>query len=249
MITQNNDWKERGQRAVGAATDLASGLFRGLQNIGPRIQATQYKPIVEAFCAWCGLMAAQHGRLQRTELDGFRNFLLQNREHPVFGGFPLEELIDKFRQYAIKAFLEESEVFNTVLNPIAQDSEEARLILTGCMNVIYADGHCDENERLQLEQLANRLGVNTDAMARKMGVILPAPSRQSSAAPHLSPFARSATAPAQAAPPPQQAAPPPPPMPQQAAPPPPPPPRAGGEPCSLCQGKGCVFCNQTGFKG
>ncbi|MBF0270906.1 MAG: TerB family tellurite resistance protein [Magnetococcales bacterium] len=272
MSTQN-EWKERGQRAVGAATDLATGLFRGLQNIGPRIQAAQYKPIVEAFCAWSGLMAAQHGRLQRTELDGFRNFLMQNREHPIFGGFPLEELIDKFRNYAIKAFLEETDIFYTVLNPIPQDSEEARLIITGCLNVIYADGHCDENERMQLEQLANRLGVNTEVMARKMGVILPAPTRQS-ASPYLSPFARSATAmpsppPAAPEPPPYSApqqsyAPPPPapapqqqpyappPPPPQAAPPPPPAPAArpaGGSICTLCQGKGCVFCNQTGYKG
>ncbi|MBF0191284.1 MAG: TerB family tellurite resistance protein [Magnetococcales bacterium] len=258
MSTQN-EWKERGQRAVGAATDLATGLFRGLQNIGPRIQANQYKPIVEAFCAWTGLMAAQHGRLQRTELDGFRHFMLQNREHPVFGGFPLEELLDKFRNYAIKAFLEETEIFHTVLNPIPQDSEEARLIITGCMNVIYADGHCDENERLSLEQLANRLGVNTDSMARKMGVILPAPTRPQPSTPHLSPFARSATAapPYPATPEPQPYAAPQPyvaPPPPQAAPPPPPPPSpaarpAGGQPCTLCQGKGCVFCNQTGYKG
>ncbi|MBF0628991.1 MAG: TerB family tellurite resistance protein [Magnetococcales bacterium] len=255
MNTQN-EWKERGQRAVGVATDLAAGLFKGLQNIGPRIQATQYRPVVEAFCAWCGLMAAQQGRLQRTEIEGFRNFLLQNRQHPIFGGFPLEELIDKFKSYAIKAFLEENEIFNTVLHPIPQDSEEAKLIITGCLNVIYADGQCDENERVQLEILANRLGIYTEALARKMGVILPPPVHRA-ASPHLSPFGGAPVAgssPFQAPPsPPIYAAPPPP---VQSAPPPPPPPppapqpaaRAGGETCSLCQGKGCVFCNQTGFK-
>ncbi|GAB0055712.1 hypothetical protein SIID45300_00007 [Candidatus Magnetaquicoccaceae bacterium FCR-1] len=275
MVTQT-DWKEKGQRAMGAATDLATGLFKGLQNIGSRVQSAQYRPIVEAFCAWTGLMAAQHGKLQRTEIEGFRNFLLQNTQHPVFGGFPLEELIDKFRDYAIKAFLDERAVFDAVLHPIPQDSEEAKLIVTGCLNVIYADGQCDENERMLLEQLAQRLAVNTEVLARRMGIILPPPVHAApfraapspfQAAPQPAPYqaapspfqAAPQPAPYQAAPPPVQAAP----SPFQAAPQPapyqaaPPPVQAaptavrssGGEPCSLCQGKGCVFCNQTGFKG
>ncbi|MBF0614684.1 MAG: TerB family tellurite resistance protein [Magnetococcales bacterium] len=252
MNTQN-EWKERGQRAVGAATDLAAGLFKGLQNIGSRVQSAQYKPIVEAFCAWCGLMAAQKGRLKRTEIEAFRNFLLQNRQHPVFGGFPIEELIDKFKEYAVKAFLEEDAVFHTVLHPIPQDSEEARLIVTGCLNVIYADGYCDDAERQQLDLLAQRLGINTEIMARKMGIILP--PTNPAATPYYGSVGQAAVpsggSPFQAMPAPQAYAPPPPPP--QAAPSPPPPvasvPPAGGQLCGMCQGKGCVFCNQTGYKG
>ncbi|MBF0126773.1 MAG: TerB family tellurite resistance protein, partial [Magnetococcales bacterium] len=191
MVIQN-EWMGRGQRAVGAATDLATGLFKGLQNLGPRIQSAQYKPIVEAFCAYTGLMAAQHGRLQRTEIDGFRNFLLQNRQHPVFGGFPLEELIEKFKNYAVRAFLDESEPFTTVLHPIAQGSEEANLIVAGCLNVIFADGRCDENERRQLDQLAARLGVDTERLAQNMGVSLP---RGAGTATQGSAFARTAAPP------------------------------------------------------
>ncbi|MBF0261861.1 MAG: TerB family tellurite resistance protein [Magnetococcales bacterium] len=262
MVTQT-DWKEKGQRAVGAATDLATGLFKGLQNIGSRVGSAQYRPIVEAFCAWTGFMAAQHGKLQRTEIEGFRNFLLQNVQHPVFGGFPLDELIDKFRDYAIKAFLDERAVFDAVLHPIPQDSDEAKLIITGCLNVIYADGQCDENERQLLEQLAQRLAVNTEVLARRMGIILPNPVRS---APYQAAAYQATPQPYQAAPQPApyQAAPPPPPVQTppspayQVAPPPPPPSvqaspsparPAGGVPCSLCQGKGCVFCNQTGIKG
>ncbi|MBF0437982.1 MAG: TerB family tellurite resistance protein [Magnetococcales bacterium] len=220
MVAQN-EWMDRGHRAVGAATDLATGLFRGLQNIGPRIKAAQYKPVVEAFCAYTGLLAAQHGRLQRTEIDGFRNFLLQNGQHPVFGGFPLEELIDKFKNYAVRAFLDENQVFSEVLNPIARGSEEAHLIVAGCMSVIYADGNCDANEQTLLDQLSQRLGVDTTRMAQSMGIFLPSAPRTQSPTRAIS-----------------------------SPPPPPPPPVAtpNREPCSMCQGKGCVFCNQTGFK-
>ncbi|MBF0296155.1 MAG: TerB family tellurite resistance protein [Magnetococcales bacterium] len=252
MATQN-EWVERGQRAVGAATDMATGLFRGLQNLGPRIQAAQYKPIVEAFCAYTGLMAAQHGRLRRQEIDGFRNFLMQNRQNPVFGGFPLDELIDKFRNYAVRAFLEETAIFDTVLHPIARGSDEARLIVTGCLSIVYADGRCDESERIQMEQLATRLGVDTWRMMQELGVVLPSWSGSPAPAAHVAapppPPPAYATAPPPPPPPAYAAAPPPPPA--QTAPPPPPPARpaaAGREPCSFCQGTGCVFCNNTGFK-
>ncbi|MEO5346372.1 MAG: TerB family tellurite resistance protein [Magnetococcus sp. YQC-9] len=291
MVTQT-DWKERGQRAVGAATDLATGLFKGLQNIGSRVQSAQYRPILEAFCAWTGLMAAQHGKLQRAEIEAFRNFLLQNAQHPVFGGFPLEELIEKFRSYAIKAFLDEREVFDSVLHPISQDSEEAKLIVTGCLNVIYADGQCDESERFYLEQLALRLAVNTEVLARRMGIILPpvqttpfqtaSQSAPYQAPPQPAPYqapsqpapyqAPSQPAPYQAPPQPAPYQAPPQPAPYQAPPqsapyqaPPQPAPlqnaaspiptsgysvpsSSGSVVCSLCQGKGCVFCSQTGFK-
>ncbi|MBF0181664.1 MAG: TerB family tellurite resistance protein [Magnetococcales bacterium] len=255
MATQN-EWMERGQRAVGAATDMATGLFRGLQNLGPRIQASQYKPIVEAFCAYTGLMAAQHGRLRRAEIDGFRNFLMQHRQNPVFGGFPMDELIDKFRNYAVRAFLEETAIFDTVLHPIARGSDEARLIVTGCLSIVYADGRCDENERVQMEQLATRLGVDTWRMMQELGVVLPSWSGASAPPPPPPPSPAHAAPPppppvyaAPPPPPPAYAAPPPPPPAHAAAPPPPARPAASGrEPCSFCQGAGCVFCNNTGFK-
>lgn len=255
MVIQN-EWTQRGQRAVGAATDLATGLFRGIQNIGPRIQAAQYKPIVEAFCAYTGLMAALRGRLQTTEIDGFKNFLLMNRQHPVFGGFPLDELVDKFKNYAVRTFLNETEIFSSVLNPIQKNSEEAQLIVAGCMSVIYADGHCDANELKELNQLAQRLEVNIESMAQNMGVVLPQvnqphvqpqaplqvqpnfqpqpqlqPQSQPQSMPRTSAFARtvSTTGSTSVTPVSSQGA-------------------AGQEKCSLCQGKGCVFCNQSGFK-
>lgn len=240
MVMQN-EWKERGHRAVGAAADLASGLFRGVQNIGPRIQAAQYRPIVEAFCAYTGLMAAQHGRLQRTEIDGFRNFLLQNRQHPVFGGFPLDELIDKFKNYAVKAFLEETEIFSSVLNPIPPNSDEAQLIVAGCLSVIFADGHCDANERVQLDQLARRLNVDTALMARNMGVSLPDSSASGAMTPPVLPpvMASPQAAPSRGSAFSQAAASISVPTAQSGS---------GREMCTFCQGKGCVFCNETGFK-
>ena len=167
------NWEQRGQRAVGAAADLATGLFKGFRSLGGRIQAARFQNVVEAFCAYSGLLAAQNGRLKQAEIASFRNFLVENRQHPVLGHFTPDELVDKFRHYAIKAFLEEHETFTSVLDNINKQSEEASLVVAGCLTVTFADGHCDQAEREQLDRLAINLQVDLLQLSQSMGVVLP----------------------------------------------------------------------------
>ncbi len=244
MAIPTSTWEERGQRAVGAAADLATGLFKGLRGIGGRVQAARFRPTVEALCASAGLIAAQQGRLKRAEIDGFRRFLQNNRQHPVIGQFQPDELLALFRDYAVKAFLEEDDAFTQVLDRVGTATDEANLIVLGCLSVVFADGQCSPQEREQIDSLAGRLGVNVDRLAQSVGVTLPAPlaTYQPPAAipaPMSTPAAPPAMSPPPAAPAPVMAPPP------VAA----PAPAAGRVPCGLCQGKGCVFCNQTGFTG
>lgn len=251
MAGSSTNWEERGQRAVTSATDLASGIFQGFRGIGTRIKAARFRPVIEAFCAYTGLIAAENGRLKQVEIDSFRSFLIEQRNHPVIGHFSPDELVDKFRGYAIKAFLEENDVFVSVLDPIQSGSEEGQLIMTGCLAITYADGICDAGERQQLENLASRLSINLDQLTGNMGVSLPvaAPRRPSllgrmvgqppafgqqqvpnvhSQAPNVQYQAPNVQqqAPNFSSPRPQS----PPVTPSQGA-------------CTFCQGKGCPFCN------
>ena len=268
MATSGTNWDQRGQRAVGAAADLTAGLIKGFRSIGGRIQAARYKSVIEAFCASSGLVAAQNGRLKREEIAGFRRFLVENRQHAVLGHFSPDELIDKFREYAIKAFLEDDDAFVAVLDQIPKQSEEAKLIVTGCLAVVYADGQCDHLEQAQMDKLARDLDVDLKQLSDNMQVSLPPaeqPAEQSPAQPAAQP---AAPAPrggsshftqsiASAAPPPRPV-PAPSPMVQQPPapslpnePPPPPAPRTpppGKTACTFCSGKGCAFCGNTGYR-
>ncbi|MBF0161548.1 MAG: tellurite resistance TerB family protein [Magnetococcales bacterium] len=228
--------------SISSGSLLSSGLLQGFRNLGTRIQAVHYRPVMEAFCACAGRMAAADGRLKPAEVAGFRRFVLENQSNPVLGSFPVEELAAKFQEYAVKVFLGEEEAFVRVLNPIAPGSEAARMIVAGCLAVAHADGVCDNQEQQHLEQLAQRLGVPMAEWAA--GVVdvdvtppptspplsLPRPSRLGSVL--------------QSAPPsPSPPSPPPSPSPPSPSPPSPPP-----APCSFCQGKGCVFCRHTGLQ-
>jgi len=256
MSTTN--WEERGQQAVGAAANLATGLIKGFRSLGGRIQAGRHLPVIEAFCACAGRVAAQNGSLKREEIEGFRRFLLDNRQHPLLGHFPADELVNKFRDYAVKAFLQEEEVFIRVLDQVTKGSDEANLIIAGCFTVVFADGDCDARERDQIEQLAGSLGVATAAIAQEMGVVLPPATspvqpagRDLPLAPASPPQVDVPPAPPPTGAPPRKTAPPPPvapvhpaELPRPAAPP-------AAEPaknlCSFCGGKGCAFCNNTGL--
>ncbi len=236
------NWEERGQRAVGAAADLTAGLIKGFRSLGGRIQAARFQSVIDGFCASAGLVAAQNGRLKREEVEGFRRFLVENRQHPVLGHFAPDELVDKFRDYAVKAFLEDDEAFVRVLDQIPKRSEEANLILTGCLAVVYADGHCDQLEQTQIEKLARDLGVNLKQLSDNMQVSLPPPDPPALPTPRAggSRFTQSMSSA------------PPPPRPEPApAPEPPPPPAtpaaANRAACTFCNGKGCAFCGNTGF--
>jgi len=254
MSTTN--WEERGQAAVGAAANLATGLFKGFRSLGGRIQAGRHLPVIEAFCACSGMVAAQNGKLKREEIEGFRRFLLNNRQHPVLGRFPSDEMVSKFRDYAVKAFLDEEEVFTRVLDQVTRGSDEAYLIVAGCLAVVFADGHCDPMERNGIEHLAGTLGIDTATVARSMGVTLPPPtagetpravaiSQQQPLAPSIAPppAPPSMTAPMAAPPPPAPTS-----VPSRpSVPPAAPSAQPAGKPCSFCSGKGCAFCNNTGI--
>ncbi|MBF0584501.1 MAG: TerB family tellurite resistance protein [Magnetococcales bacterium] len=205
--------------AISSPSFLSSGLLQGFRNLGNRVKAVHYRPVMEAFCACLGQMAAADGRLRPAELAGFRRFVLDNHANPVVGSFPADELVENFKQYAIKAFLEEDEVFVRVLDPITPGSEAAQMIITGCLAVAFADGVCDSQERQQLAQLADRLGVDMAALTGGETEALPLPP-PAAAAPRPSRLARALQEPA----PPKQ------PM------------------CTFCQGNGCVFCQQTGIQ-
>lgn len=257
MAAETN-WEERGQRAVGSATDLATGIYRGFKNIGGRIKTTRHRPVVEAFCAYTGRIAAENGRLKQSEIDGFRAFLIQSRNHPVLGHFPVDELVEKFKQYAIKAFLEDDDVFITALDPISIGSDESQLIVSGCLAVSLADGDCDPGELKLLNDLCSRLQVNILSVAQILGVILPSTDNQSlSTHPLNANVSGSQSPPINISPPETNA--------RRSS-----PlysndqstsinePRVSNIPhssmatgkttCSLCQGKGCVFCKNTGYK-
>ena len=205
-----------------AASFLSSGLFQGFRSIGTRIKAVHYKPVMEAFCACAGRIAAENGRLKSSEVTAFRRFVLEHNDHPVIKTFPFDELTEKFKAYAIHAFLEEEEVFIRVLDPIESGSEAAQWIVTGCLAVAFADGVCDVGERVMLDSLASRLGIKTEMLVQALGVELPPVARASrlgravqqavvvDAHAHQSADLR--------------------------------------EMCTLCQGKGCVFCQGSGFK-
>jgi tellurite resistance protein len=235
-MADNTNWEDRGQRAVGAAADLATGLFKGFRSIGTRIQAGRHQYVVDAFCACSGLVAAQNGRLKKDEIEGFRRFLLDNRQHPVIGHFDPDDLVRKFKDYAVQAFLEDDEVFTRVLDKVNRNSEEANLIITGCLIVVFADGHCDDQEQNQIEQLALKLGVDIQNLAQSAGVTMPPTSQQPASRPRASSMTRNLSS---ASPKPQNITPA---APQIA-------PKqtiqhqdSNKTECSFCKGKGCAFC-------
>lgn len=250
MTLFSDNRAEAGQQTA-RSSFLSSGLFQGFRNMATRIKAAHFQPVVEAFCACAGRIAAENGRLKLVEVKAFRYFVIENQAHPILKNFPPEELAEKFKTYAIHAFLEEEEAFVRVLDPITPGSEEAQMIITGCLAVAFSDGVCDTGQRLQLEQLATRLGVETEALTQSMGVKLPPVSRASRLGSALAtPISQPAQASALQQPvysrQPAQAS-----APQRPAQPNPPPPAGqGGQQaiCTLCQGKGCVFCNNTGVK-
>lgn len=222
MADSSTNKGERGRRTAPSNSFFASGLFQGFRNIGTRIKAAHYKPVIEAFCACAGRIAAEDGRLKPAEIAGFRRFILENHAHPVICNFVPDELQEKFKAYAIHVFLEEEEAFIRVLDPIVPGSEAAQMIVTGCLAVAFSDGVCDPGERLQLENLAVRLGVEIGELTQALGVDLPPASHSSN--PDKAPQQQAASDPQPVIPNSEQ------------------------QVCTLCQGKGCVFCNGTGFK-
>lgn len=210
--------------AIPSPSLLSSGLLQGFRNLGMRVKAAHYRPVMEAFCACLGQMAAADGRLKPAELAGFRRFVLENHANPVMGSFPADELVEKFKAYAIQAFLEEDEVFIRVLDPITPGSEAAQMIVAGCLAVAHADGVCDKQEEQYLAALGRRFGVDLDGLTKGL--------EEASTPP--------ATRPSRLALAVQQ------PIVQPPVEPPVAPPPVAKPVCTFCQGNGCVFCQQTG---
>ena len=267
MASSPKNREEPGRLALSSRSFFMSGLFQGFRNIGTRIKAAHYKPVMEAFCACAGRIAAENGRLKQAEVTGFRQFILEHHTHPVIGNFSVDELVEKFKEYAIKAFLEDEEPFITVLDLIVPGSEAAQMIVTGCLAVAFADGECDRGERIQLENLAVRLGVKIEELTKDLGVDLPPPASRSSRLGMALQQPVTAKQPATAQPATAQ-------QPVTAQPATAKQPATAQQPvtaqpatvqpatvqqqpvssgdeqqkCTFCQGKGCVFCKNTGFK-
>jgi stress response protein SCP2/tellurite resistance protein len=179
-MAQDSTWSRRGEQAVGAAADLVAGLGRGLGQLGGRIRRGQYRAFVEGLCAVAGDVASQNGRLKKEELEGFRKFLVDNRANPAIKPFDPDELTEKFREYAIKAFLCEETAFLRAVDEVKRSSEKkgelGELIVIAALGIAYADGDCDELELQTIEQYAKALQVELPTLVRSLGIELPEPA-------------------------------------------------------------------------
>ena len=165
--------KDAGTAIVGKAAGLVTGLGKGLMKLGGLVNPSKYKATAEAFCAQAGLVAAQNGNLKPEEVQSFKEFLVANGSNPVLNALPADEMAKKFRDYAIKAFVCDEAAFATALDPIAPESDEAKLIVTGCLAIAFADGECDDDERARIEEMAATLKIDTAKLAEELGLELP----------------------------------------------------------------------------
>lgn len=62
---------------------MVTGLCKGLHNIGGHIQSARHMAVIEAFCAYTGLIAAPNGRLKQWEVAGFRHFLVREDQRTI----------------------------------------------------------------------------------------------------------------------------------------------------------------------
>ena len=177
-MAESSTWSRRGERAVGAAADLVGGLGRGFGQVGKRIRRGQYKVFAEGLCAVAGDVASRNGRLKPEEITGFRSFLVENRDNPAIKFFEPDVLAQKFRDYAVKAFLCDDEAFIRVIDEVKQSSKNGKelsdVILIGALSIAFADGECDDFELEAIQDYADRLSVDLPALVGDMGLVLPA---------------------------------------------------------------------------
>lgn len=183
--SNDNVWARRGEQAVGAATDLVIGVGRGFASIGSRLKRSQYQAFADGLCAVAGDVASQNGRLKAEEIQAFRNFVLSNREHPAVKPFDPEDLTERFKDFAIKAFLCDDATFARVIDQAklkAEGSSElGEMVLLGALAIAYADGDCDEREQSTLQSYADRLTVDLPELLQRVATPTALPESLASA--------------------------------------------------------------------
>jgi tellurite resistance protein len=167
------DWQKRGASVVNSGVDFVAGMGHAFKNLGSVIKRGKYANFIETFCAIAGDVASQNGRFEATETEGFKRFLLNNHDNPVIGAFPIDDLLGKFKQYAVAAFLCDEEKLIKAMAGVEPGSEEARLVIIAALAVAYADGECDTREAACLLQYAKRLNIDLAQLAQELNFSLP----------------------------------------------------------------------------
>lgn len=170
------DWQKRGENVVNSGIDFVAGIGRGFMNLGGAIKRGKYANFIETFCAIAGDVASQNGRFEAAETEGFKRFLLDHHDNPVIAAFPVDDLLAKFRQYAIAAFLCDEEKLVKAIHGVEAGSDEARMVIIGALAIAYADGTCDTAEAACIEQYAKKLKVDLAQLAHELNLALPTAS-------------------------------------------------------------------------
>ena len=177
------DWQKRGESVVNSGIGFVSGIGHAFKNLGSTIKRGKYANFIETFCAIAGDVASQDGRFEDSETAGFKRFLLDNHDNPVIGAFPVNDLLGKFKQYAIAAFLCDEEALLKAIKGVEPGSEEARTVIIGALAVAYADGECDNAEAACIQGYAKKLNIDLAQVAQELNLSLP--TSNVAALPHI----------------------------------------------------------------
>ncbi|WP_295455039.1 TerB family tellurite resistance protein [uncultured Thiodictyon sp.] len=177
------DWQKRGESVVNSGIDFVSGIGHAFKNLGGAIKRGKYANFIETFCAIAGDVASQDGRFEPSETEGFKRFLLDHHDNPVIAAFPVDDLLGKFKQYAIAAFLCDEEKLVKAIHGVEAGSDEARTVIIGALAIAYADGNCDAAESACIAQYARKLDVDLAQLAHELNLSLPTSS--AAALPHI----------------------------------------------------------------
>ena len=180
------DWQKRGENVVNSGIDFVAGIGHAFTNLGSVIKRGKYANFIETFCAIAGDVASQNGRFEPAETEGFKRFLLNNHDNPVIGAFPVDDLLAKFRQYAIAAFLCDEEKLIKAIKGVEAGSEDARMVIIAALAVAYADGECDTKEAACILQYAKKLNIDLAQLAHELNLSLPTFS--AGELPHIAPL-------------------------------------------------------------
>ena len=169
----SRDWQKTGESVVNASADLISGFSKGIKGIGNRFKRSKHAELVEALCAISGDVVSQNGRFRPEEERAFRDFILQNREHPAFTAFETDELVEKMKNYAIACFLCDKEKIVSAIQGIEQNSDSAKFIILATFSLAFGDGYCDASEARCIREYATLLGVDLTPLSNELNITLP----------------------------------------------------------------------------
>jgi tellurite resistance protein len=170
------DWQKRGENVVNSGVDFVAGIGHAFMNLGGAIKRGKYANFIETFCAIAGDVASQDGRFEPSESEGFKRFLLDHHDNPVIAAFPIDDLLGKFKQYAIAAFLCDEEKLVKAIKGVEPGSEEARTVMIAALAVAYADGECAPAEAACIARYAKKLNIDLAQLAQELNLLLPTAS-------------------------------------------------------------------------